>query len=176
MLTSIKYNEHYLIDKEGNIYSNYINKYLKPYTNKHGYKAIKIKIGDEVKHKYIHRLVAETFIIKHVDKTEVNHIDGNKLNNNVENLEWCTRSENLKHMFKVCGRKPNMPMKGKFGKENPCSIKVWQKDLEGNKIKLWTGIREAARQLNLNQSNIIKNCKKINHTCGGFIWRYYDEM
>ena len=73
----------------------------KPYVTKKGYVQIMLS-----KHKinykfYIHRLVAINFIDNPDNKLEVNHIDGNKQNNHVSNLEWCTRSENNKHSFSI---------------------------------------------------------------------------
>lgn len=67
--------------------------------NGKGYKNVNITINGIHKRMYIHRLVAMLFIPNPENKPQVNHIDGNKWNNNVSNLEWCTRSENIQHAF-----------------------------------------------------------------------------
>ena len=71
----------------------------------------------------VSRLVAKAFIDNSFNKQQVNHIDGNKLNNCINNLEWCTASENLKHAFRIGKIKPKYgkdnPMYGKRGKLNP---------------------------------------------------------
>lgn len=100
MLTTLKGNEKYLITEEGEVYSTYRDRYLKKYAAQCGYYMINIKLyGEATRPHYIHRLVAETFIPKIEGKTFVNHKDGNKLNNSVENLEWCTNQENLDHAW-----------------------------------------------------------------------------
>lgn len=62
-----------------------------------GYLAIDSSINGKRKILYVHRLVAKYFIENPADRNEVNHKDGNKLNNYYENLEWCTHGENMKH-------------------------------------------------------------------------------
>lgn len=69
---------------------------LKGFIHPKGYKHVFLGNGDCSK---VHRLVAEAFIPNPENKPEVNHIDGNKLNNHVSNLEWCTRLENMQHAF-----------------------------------------------------------------------------
>lgn len=98
MYKVIKGFENYLINEKGEIYSNHTNKILKTYVGKDGYKRIDLrKDGKKYKLK-IHRLVLSTFSNKeYKNEFDVNHIDGNKSNNNISNLEWCTRKENINH-------------------------------------------------------------------------------
>lgn len=74
---------------------------LKQYMGKFGYLFVQLRRHDKkVKNKPIHLLVAETFLIRHTHHEVVNHIDGNKTNNHVSNLEWCTRRQNVDHAMK----------------------------------------------------------------------------
>ena len=74
---------------------------LKANTNKQKYLFVTLYKGKNIKTLKIHRLVAEAFISNPEHKPTVNHLDGNKQNNNLNNLEWATRSEQTKHAFKI---------------------------------------------------------------------------
>ena len=79
--------------------------------NRTGYAFVHLYSGDSYKNKYVHRLVAEAFCNRFHDKNEVNHIDGDKLNNDYKNLEWCNRSENIAHAFRTGLKNANMTAK-----------------------------------------------------------------
>lgn len=70
-------------------------------TDRLGYVRVKLSKNGKSQLKYIHRLLAEAFIENPKNKKEINHIDGDKQNNDLENLEWTTRSKNMKHAFKI---------------------------------------------------------------------------
>lgn len=108
-LREIKYpnttfKQQYMIDTEGNVYSPWRGLHkMSIRTNPQGYKDLYLYTNEYGRKCYkVHRLVMETFKPQERStELQVNHIDGNKSNNSLDNLEWCTRSENLKHAFKI---------------------------------------------------------------------------
>ena len=112
------------------------------------------------KEKYLlHRLVAFTFIDNPCLKPVVNHIDGNKTNNALDNLEWTTFQENNQHNHNV-------------GLIKVFTRKIGQYNLEGELIKGHTSIVEAKRETNV--TSIKEVLHKRQKTAGGFIWKYLD--
>lgn len=107
---------------------------------------------DNVKKYYrVHRLVAQAFIPNLDNKPEVNHKDGNRSNNRVDNLEWVTRSENETHAFRVLGKQPNKPWAGKprpFARKlTPEQVKAIRKDRRT--------AREIGREYNVSKTTIV---------------------
>lgn len=96
--------EKYQIDTNGTIYSKR-GKPLKPSINPRGYYIVTMCINGKARAFSLHRLIATQFIENDCPqyKTQVNHIDGNKLNNKVNNLEWCTPVENMRHSVNILG-------------------------------------------------------------------------
>jgi hypothetical protein len=95
------YEGFYSIDKMGNVYSDRSYKFLKSAIDKDGYQWVLLCIKNKRKIIHIHKLIALTFIPNPENKLYINHKDGNKQNNFVENLEWVTRSENDIHRCRV---------------------------------------------------------------------------
>ena len=93
----IKDYENYCIDIDGNIFNIITNKYLQGSIGEHGYRYYRLTKNGKKKMFYAHRLVAETYLDNPNKLPIVNHKDGNKLNNNINNLEWVTYSENTQH-------------------------------------------------------------------------------
>ena len=107
---------NYEVSTDGNIRHSYGKKSRKSVQDHNGYYKTELYNNGKRSVKRINRLVAEAFIPNPDNLPEVNHKDGNKHNNNVDNLEWITKSDNMKHGFKNGIIKPS---RGMLGKKNP---------------------------------------------------------
>lgn len=167
--------ENYLyeINKFGQIKSLKRNIILKQRTNTHGYKIVNLYCGEgRYKTMQVHRLIGIAFISNPLNKPCINHINGKKTDNRVENIEWCTYSENSQHSYDKLGRVGVWT--GLFGKNHHRSKKVNQYDLNNNFIKTWDCMMDVERELGLACGNLTKVCKKEkwHKTLGGFKWKY----
>lgn len=138
---------------------------LKNKKTKDGYYETSLSKNGKAKFIRTHRLIAFTFIPNIENKPQINHIDGNKLNNNVNNLEWCTVQENKEHAIRTGLQNFN-------GKNNPKAKSVLQYDLKGNFIKRYDTLREAMKETNVLESKISLVCNKHRKNAGGFIWKF----
>lgn len=101
----------YEVSSTGYVKSNITNKILRPGNTGTGYQQVVLCDEDGHHPKYVHDIVADTFYDGDHSGLDVNHIDGDKTNNFIGNLEWCTRSENIVHAFKTGLKKPSGPHK-----------------------------------------------------------------
>ena len=147
----------YFISKDG-IVTNKHGKVIKSYINKfYKYYFTVIRINKKQTTKSIHRMLAETYIPNVENKSEVNHINGIKTDNRLENLEWVTRSENVLHSYKNDLKKYKpLHYKGKFGKEHNKSKAI----IDVNTNIKYGSISEASRELNKPISTIHYNIGK----------------
>lgn len=147
---------------------------LKKAINTKGYYYVNLSKNSKVKNTSIHKIVAKTFINNPNNYICVNHKDGDKLNNCVENLEWCTYSHNNKEAYKQGLKKPTW--KNKTNKYHPLSKIVYQYDMEGNFIKEWDNASEIKRQLGYCSENIRSCCKGKRKKAHNFIWKYKENI
>ena len=151
-------------------------KILKPKINNRGYYQIDLVDKNNICTRFlIHRLVAQAFIDNPNNYNCVNHIDCNKLNNNVNNLEWCTKEYNTSVAWKdgqiKMPKGKNNKMYGKYGKDANKSKPIYQYDLQGNFIKKWDSQKDVERELGFRQ-NCISNCALGRcKSSYGYVWR-----
>ena len=155
---------NYEVSTDGQVRNRTTKKILKGRLSKNGYLQVSIKIDETQKfcNRYIHRLVALHFIENPNNKREVNHIDGNKENNTLSNLEWVTSSENQKHRHLIGNKKTSNRHIGMFNKK-------------GEMVKDFNSILEAVAYFNkTSRVNIDNALQGKQYTAYGYVWKYLD--
>jgi len=160
---SLEWLPMYSICRDGRVYSNYTDKYMTLTKNGSGYYRVHCKVEDKSRYIYVHKLVAEAYIPKiDTNSTQVNHKNLNRLDNRVENLEWCTPQENVKHS------KSENPMQFSHLKKQVAQIDR----NTGEILNTFEGIKIASRTTTINSGSIVKVCQGKKPSAGGFKWKY----
>lgn len=173
------YGGRYTISTDGVVYSMWNNRgkprtipmQLKTRLCPGGYLVVALWDGSNYQYSRIHRLIATAFIPNLENKPQINHINGNKHDNKVENLEWCTVQENSVHAYKLGLWKSPKTMLGKFNEKHPRSLPIDQLTLEGEYLQSFPSINEAGRQ-GFHMSNLVSVLKGRQFSSGGYCWRY----
>lgn len=152
---------------------------LNPLFQRNGYMFVILSKNGKTKRMAIHRAVALAFIPNPDNKSEVNHINEDKRDNRVSNLEWITIHDNRCYGTRIergiANRDQTGKKNGMFGRKgamNPQSRKILQYDLSGNFIREYENIRIAAEMTNSNPSSISRVAKGYIKQTNSFIWRY----
>lgn len=162
-LGRVKSLERYVVAKHNSI-SRRKEKILRAGKTPDGYLTVALSKNNILRTYPVHRLVAMAFLAdSDMSKTQVNHINGKKTDNNVENLEWVTQKENLRHAIQT-------GLNGvEHWRNNKSSIPVVQYDDDSNFIARYPSMNEAARQNNTYASKIRYAIQRKIKTCG-FFW------
>ena len=138
-------------------------KIMNPTVVKTGYAQVMLSKNGKRKYHKVSRLVAKAFIPNPKNKPQVNHINENKLDNRLENLNWMTAKENINHGTAI-------ERLTKKQRKNNKTIQVFQYSLSGDLIRSWFSMSEASRH-GFNKSLISICCKGKRKTHKGFIWK-----
>ena len=137
---------------------------LKGSKNQQGYKIITMIKDGKVYTKTLHRLLAITYIPNPYDYPCINHIDGNILNNSLDNLEWCTYGHNEKEAYRLGLKQSRIKPK-----------KVVRLDKDYKILNVFDSLQQIKKYLGFSAGNIGEVCNKHRKTAYGYIWRYLDE-
>ena len=156
-------------------HSNRKENIIKQFKNKNGYYKVVLSKNGKQKNIEVQRIVAEAFLNKKnyksylnedrtkidINKLQVNHIDEDKSNNKVNNLEWCSHKYNVNYGNR--GKKASQKLKKK----------ILQYDKNGTLLKEWQSIKEAQEELKICKISV--NCLGKRKTSGGYIWKYKES-
>ena len=183
------YEDRYEVSTCGRVRNSKTGYVITPKVNDSGRHHVILYVGRKGRSFLVHRLVAEAFIPTEDTSLTINHIDEDPLNNNVENLEWCSIKENIQKfldnrktygLVSVSGKKVYKTRSGNHNshpkyvgcgrKENPTH--VIQMNMDGTFVKEWPSAAETKRILGYNTWSISQCCNGKRHTAYGYKWQY----
>lgn len=164
------YEWKYAITSLGKVWSYRSQKFMKQFDNWNWYMDIMLSKNHSTKHFYIHRLVASAFLKNDLWKTEVNHKNGIKTDNSVENLEWVSHAENHLHKYRVL--KMKHPEKQIAYMKKTYSKPIVQKTIEWKFLQQFGSATEASEKLNLCRTTICQCARWERKIACGFMWAY----
>lgn len=178
----------YDVYSDGRIYSHKTNKFLKTYIGTNGYYNLSLQKNDKTYKLTLHRVLATCYVPNPNNYPCINHIDGNRLNNNLYNLEWCTHQQNMKAWVELGVPNSGLFKKGQIpwnkgikcpnqsGENHHNAHKVNQYDLQGNFIRSFDTLEQARIFIGKNGSSGISQCcsGKLPNIYG-YIWRYAEK-
>ena len=151
--------EKYEVSNLGKVRNIKSGRVLKPRLQNNGYLMLCLYKNNKQKNLLLHRIVATAFIDNPEGKPQVNHIDENKTNNDLSNLEWCTARENAIHGTRI----------KRFSEKN--FKKVIQLDLNDNVLNVFESIKQAGQETGVFATSISACCNGKVKSAGGFKWR-----
>jgi hypothetical protein len=163
----------YKVSTKGDVYNMVARRYMITHLTEKGYQFVCLFKGGVQRNCKVHRLVLEAFVFNPCNKSQSNHKDGCKINNDIENLEWATNSENQLHRHRVLGQKGGML--GKIGRLSKLSTPVNKYAQSGEFLEQYEGMMDAQRKTGIPNTNISKACHGERRIAGGFIWKFQDE-
>ena len=155
----------YLITSDGKIINGETGYELKQLVNRAGYYYVQFTINGKHYSRNVHRLIAEAFIPNPEHKPYINHIDGNRKNNAIENLEWCTAKENTDHAAKVLR---TLTQYQKYNENH--SIPVQGTYPDGSKTAVYPSMSAASKAFGIKKASMINHIHGRRKTCAGAVW------
>ena len=151
----------YFVSDDGCVFNRDMKELKRSQNPRTGYCQVFLRKNKKLVSRYLHRLVAEAFVPNPRHLCEVNHIDGDKTNNASHNLEWTTRSNNIKHAYETGLRKTT-------------SVSAYL--VSGEYVKTFRSVKEAARFCGVSYNAGISNCLiGKTATAHGYVWKYASE-
>lgn len=164
-------NTHYSVSSKGRIRNDSTGQIKANHISRDGYNKVELYQDGIPLRKRVHRLVAEAFIPNPDRKPQINHIDGDKLNNNVENLEWVNNSENMIHAYSTGLATPH-PTYGMRGKKNPNGGRTGRAIVCVETNTYYKNVASAERQMGIPDSSIFDNLYGLSENARDYHFKF----